>query len=366
MERDARYQADIAIIEHDQLATTIRERIYHTVSKRRAKLLADRDTLDPADTNPVLFHSNTTGVPNPGSPGGPHSHRKTRHTRHRLEVDEMGIIAEFNKKKRKALADLENGSPSRAIESDTNLTWKESNGKDEAQSLVPHLTLDRLFSERDLIVTLQKASRMAVQKMSRRRSLHSREPQINGTKPKPTSKGKATQAQNSISSGSPSADEMEPSYISTLLEMSITVNGEAPLEAPAMDRTANSSYHATRSTGVVSNYTTTFAEDLTLPGDIIGRRTAIDYLGTQREPRKREDDYQRALPLSEQEAEADRLAMKRAMEEMGKGRETKRARTLMANSCREVTDHIKAAEELIHESSLRDTLRGQGESPRDS
>ena len=356
MERDAKYHVDIAMIEHEQLATAIRDRIYHTVSKRRAKLLADRDTLDLTDTNAVLFHSNQSNVIHPASPGGPHSHRKTRHTRHRLEVDEMGIIAESNKRKRKGPADTENGSPSRGVESDTNFPWKEANGKDEAQILTPLLTLERLFNDRDITLSLQRASRLAIQKMVKRRRLGS-DAQVKTSKPKPLSKGKAPENQAVASSSSPSADEADPFHPTAFLDHTAMTNGEVALEAPAMDRTANSSHHATRSTGVVSNSASTFAEDLALPGDIVGRRTAIEYLGTQREPRKREDDYQRAPPLSEQEKDADRQAMKRAIEDLGKGRETKRSKTIMSNALREISDHVKTAEELTQESGLRETLR---------
>ena len=358
MGRDAEYQVDVASTEHEQLASMIQDRIYHVVSKRKSKLLAERDTLDIADTNAVLFHTSQLSITHPASPGGPHSNRKTRHSRHRLEVDEMGTIAESNKRKRKGHADTENGSPSRGVESDTNYPWKEANAKHEAQQLAPLLTLDRLFTEKELILSLQKASRLAVHKMTKRRKL-STTTQARSLKPNTLSKGKAPETQATASSRSSSSDEADPSDLATLLDPSAFTNGGDCLEAPAMDRTANSSHHATRSTGVVSTSTTTFAEDLTLPGDIIGRRTAIDHLGTQREARKREDDYQRATPLSEQEKEADRQAMKRAMEEMGKGRETRRGKTLMWNAVREVVDHMKAAEVLVQESSLRKTLRGE-------
>lgn len=115
MGRDAEYQVDVASIEHEQLATTVRERIYQAVSKRRTKLLAERDTLDLAETNATLFHSSNHSSTHPGSPGGPHSNRKTRHTRHRLEVDDMGTIADSSKRKRKGPGDTENGSPTRGM-----------------------------------------------------------------------------------------------------------------------------------------------------------------------------------------------------------------------------------------------------------
>lgn len=191
--------------------------------------------------------------------------------------------------------------------------------------------------------------------MSKRRKLESMV-QAKPSKVKSSSKGKAPEKQVLASSSSTSADEAEPSDLTTNHDQTASMTGDSSLEAPAMDRTANSSYHATRSTGVVSNGITSFAEDLNMPGDIVGRRTAAEYLGSQREARKREDDYQRAPPLSEQERDADRQAMKSAMEEMGKGRETERAKTLMSNAIREFSNHIKTAEELIQESSLRETL----------
>lgn len=358
MERDAEYQVDVACIEHDQLTSMIRDRIYHVVSKRRAKLLAEKDTLDIADTNAVLFHTNQFSIAHPASPGGPQSNRKTRHTRHRLEVDEMGTVAESNKRKRKAADHTENGSPARAVDSDTNYPWKEANAKAEAQQLAPLLTLDRLFSEKDIIISLQNASRAAIQRMSKRRKMMANQANKLG-RAKPGLKGKGTDApQQTASSSEDSESEAEPSDLSLHPQPDAVSNGDIRLEAPAMDRTASSSYHATRSTGVVPSASiSTFAKDLAMPGDIVGRRSAIDYLGTQREGRKREDEYQRAPPLSEAEKEKDREAMRRAMEDMERGRRTKRSQILLSNAVRDPVNHMKIAEELAQESSLRETLR---------
>ena len=357
MERDAEYQVDVACIEHDQLTNMIRDRIYHVISKRKAKLLAERDTLDIADTNAVLFHPNQFSIAHPASPGGPSSNRKTRHTRHRLEVDEMGTIAESNKRKRKAADHTENGSPARAIDSDTNYPWKEATAKVESQQLTPLLTLDRLFSEKEIIMSLQTASRSAIYRMSKRRKLKAHEAS-KLSRGRFRYKGNGIDAQQTASSSEDSDSETEPSDAPNHPQPDAPSNGDARLEAPAMDRTANSSYHATRSMGVVPSASiSTFAKDLAMPGDIVGRRSAIDYLGTQREGRKREDEYQRAPPLSEAEKEKDREAMRRAMEDLEKGRESKRAKTLLSNALRQPVDHMKIAEELTQESSVRETLR---------
>lgn len=357
IERDAEYQVDVARIEHEQLTSMIRDRIYHVVSKRKAKLLAEKDTLDIADTNAVLFHPNQFSIAHPASPGGPQSNRKTRHTRHRLEVDEMGTVGESNKRKRKAADHTENGSPARAVDSDTNYPWKESNTKVEAQQLAPLLTLDRLFNEKEIIMSLQNASRSAIQKMSKRRKLKANQAS-KLARARVGFKGKGIDVQQTASSSEDSESEAEPSDVPLHPQPDTLSNGDIRLEAPAMDRTASSSYHATRSTGVVPSASiSTFAKDLAMPGDIVGRRSAIDYLGTQREGRKREDEYQRAPPLTEAEKDKDREAMQRAMEDMERGRKTKRSQILLSNAVRDPVDHMKIAEELAQESSLRETLR---------
>lgn len=110
--------------------------------------------------------------------------------------------------------------------------------------------------------------------------------------------------------------------------------------------------------GVPSNSVTTFAEDLAVPGDIIGRRSAIDLLGTQRDGRKREDEAQRAPPLTEQERSKDIEAMRRLMDDLDRGKVTKRSKILMSNAVMERVDHMKIAKELTQESSLRETLSG--------
>lgn len=353
MERDAEYHVDIASIEHDQLASMIRDRIHHAVSRKKAKSLAERETLDLADTNATLLHANLLSNTNPASPAAPTSHRKTRHTRHKVDVEEVGILAENNKKKRKGLTDADNGSPSRGNDVETGYQWKEASGTQESQADASFSTIERLFDEKQLLPNLQKASRLAIERMSKRRRL-GKNIQNGPLKSQVPLKGKAAETHPPEYSSSSSADEADPTTLN-MMDSIPMINGNHGFEAPAMDRTANSSYHATRSTGIVST-AATFAEDLAVPGDIVGRRTAIDYMGTQREPRKKEDEPQRAPALSEQEKEADLQAMKRAMEDMSKVRQTKRAETLMSNAIRVVPNHIKEAEELIQESSLRETL----------
>lgn len=340
----------------------IRDRIYQVVQKKRMKLTAERESLENADPTTTLFHPSQFSIANPASPGGLQNNRKTRHTRHRLELEEGGN-GESNKRKRKAPLEMENGSPSRAVDSDTNFPWKEANAKLEAHNNAPAVTLDQLFTEKDILLNLQRASRFVVHTMSNRyRGASSQTPRENNT-----SKGKKRACTNGNASSLPqssSSSETEdptPPRANNLLPIDPPSTEDALLllEAPLMDRTANASYHATRSTATLPN-ASSYDADLLEPGEIIGRRAAILLLGQERLQRKREDDYQRAPALGEMERDNDRAAMALAMEQLrnaGGGKAAKRTReTLIRHVTRGKVDHMAASKALTQESSLRETL----------
>ncbi|KAK3072340.1 hypothetical protein LTR53_006990 [Teratosphaeriaceae sp. CCFEE 6253] len=70
--------------EHKALASTIRQRLQASLTKKRQHLLRDKEQLDIADSNALLLHPSHFGINNaPGSPGGSGRERKTRHLRHR-------------------------------------------------------------------------------------------------------------------------------------------------------------------------------------------------------------------------------------------------------------------------------------------
>ena len=363
MARDAAYRVEVAYREHEQLVSMMRDRVYQSIQKRRLKLIAERDSLDGGDTTTSLFHQNQFGITNPDSPGGLHSNRKTRHLRHRLELEEVGI-GESNKRKRKAPPDTENGSPSRAVDSDTTFPWKEANAKLVAHNYTPAVALDQLFTEKEVLLNLQRASRFAVHNMSMRYRDSSHKTQkddrpAKGKRRAYTNGNASSLPQSSSSSDSEGPTPPRPTILLPIDLPPSTEDALLLLEAPLMDRTANSSYHATRSTAVVpaaSNYDA----DILEPGEVIGRRAAIALMGLERIQRKREDDYQRAPLLTETERDHDRAAIAMTMEQLRKGGAGKTAKktreTLINNAARERLDHIAAAEALTQESSLRETL----------
>ena len=364
MSRDVEFQVDVACKEHEQLVSAVRDRIYSAVQRKRQKLVAERETLDIADNTAALFHLNHS-ITHPASPGGPQSNRKTRHGRHlRDNLDPIGGVSEINNRKRKVPADTENGSPSRALDSDTNFPWKELNAKLEVDNTPPTLALDQLFTEKELLFNIQKASRFAVHNMSTKyRNTSSRTSKdVRSLKGKKRAyvNGNASSVPQSLSSSD--TEDPTPPHPNILLPIDLPTSTEDALlllEAPLMDRTANSSYHATRSTATIPT-TSSYDADILEPGEVIGRRSAINLLGTEKTARKREDEYQRAPGLNDIERDNDLTAMALAMEQMrngGGGKAGKKTRdTLLKHAIREKIDHMATAEALSQESSLRETL----------
>jgi len=146
--REYDFRQHFAKEEFNQLSTTLRERLMQSISSKRSRLVREKEQLDIADTNALLFHPNQFSITNPASPGGLHSNRKTRHTRHRVDLDELGngIVSELNKRKRKA-PEEDVGSPAR----DTGGTTPAERQKQYlAQQTVPTYSLHSLFTDKEL------------------------------------------------------------------------------------------------------------------------------------------------------------------------------------------------------------------------
>lgn len=108
------FKSHFAEAECDSLTDTVRERLVQSISSKKARLVREKEQLDLADTNALLLHPNQFSIANPASPSGLSSNRKTRHTRHRVELDDVSRLGlESGKRKRKAPADDEDGSPGR-------------------------------------------------------------------------------------------------------------------------------------------------------------------------------------------------------------------------------------------------------------
>ena len=285
--------------EHDALAQTIRDRLIHTVTQKKNRLVKDKEHLDIADTNALLYHPSQFSITNPTSPGGVQSNRKTRHTRHKLDIEDLGTIGDSNKRKRKAPADADNGSPAppvRAVESETVLPWKESQSKLEYhQMAAPLYSIDRLFTEKELSLNLQKATYATIEHFNNKR---------------------AKISQNSTQTNGFNTDAEDPITISTTATLITETDPDHSDTAPEMDRTASQSVHITRST---RNNNSTAAPRAHLLGGLAGRASAISLVGaTFMRDVKRKEDENHPPGLSTQEIEDDLLMMTQAMDKEAK------------------------------------------------
>lgn len=282
----------------------MRQRLIQGVNQKKAFLLKEKEKLDIADSNALLFRPDQFTINNTVSPGGPQSNRKTRHTRHRLDAEDMDTASGNNKRKRKAPADGENGSPTpagRDVEAINVL--KEANVKLEAhRHRAPLYSIDRLFSEKELNGNLQQASFYVIENMKRRK--------LNAD------------AQNNLPSLVPTnadgTDNEDEGGAEANFGNDVPMD-DALLTAPEMGRSiTNTSYHATRSTRVQNLSNGISAGDSL--GDLAGRHAGVGLIGVYQKEKKREDEYNRAPGLSDQEAETELALMKALMAEEDEGK----------------------------------------------
>ena len=142
----------VAMEEHKAMKQSIRERAIALVQSKKRALEKEKALLDVADSNTLLLHPNQFTITQPASPSGAPNNRKTRHTRHRLDVDTIEANSDASKRKRKAPADLDNVSPGPvargSIDADAQYHWDRGyNGVDRE---APIMSIDRLFSTKEL------------------------------------------------------------------------------------------------------------------------------------------------------------------------------------------------------------------------
>ena len=269
---------------------TLRQRLITNVQAKKAALQRDKEKLDIADTSALLYHPNQFSMNNAASPGGPQGNRKTRHTRHRLEVEDLDTATAFNgKRKRKGPLEVDNASPPRDSEPTNNYRPHDAKQDD---ATVPAYSIDKLFTDKELNSHLQWACLKVLsdQQASKRRRL-----------------GEA--------SGTQTLDISEPedNLEGAPTEEGETANGDLFLDAPAMERSAtNQSYHATRSTRNLNLINDATRENL---GELAGRQAAAEMIGTYHREKKKEDEYNRAPPLSNESIEHDFALMAKAMKD---------------------------------------------------
>ncbi|KAI4164597.1 MAG: hypothetical protein LQ342_001910 [Letrouitia transgressa] len=341
LKEDHEYAIAVAEKEYSNLMNILRQRLIQSITQRKAQLIKDKEKGDLTDTNPLLLHPTPFGFTNPVSPGGVQSNRKTRHTRHRLEIDDLGNIGESNKRKRKYQIDADEGSPapnSRAPEVEVNGSGKESQGqKEHNRRNAPFYSMGHLFTDKELVSLQQDASYSVVQDLMTKRRKNLKEQRINGNlldlpfssretvnavprgdkaPSRPTKNGRTKSGKlgrnGSAAPTTTNGSDAEENGLAPHADGNVEVEMEDIfLTAPSMDRTANSSIHATRSTRnnanpFVSNGDPTSWNHL---GALAGRAAAIRFLGTySRETKKKEDESNKPSSLTEQEIEDD-LAM---------------------------------------------------------
>lgn len=322
---------EVAEEERKIFREQIRERVIQQVQQRRGALLKEKNAFQ-NDTNSL--HINHTGynVGNSASPGGPQSNRKTRNTRQKLEVEELGTATESNKRKRKALAEVDNGSPGppgRNALVDVPPTWKEL---DPHPIGTPPMSIEQLFSEKELLTHLQNASHAAIELIAKRRKT-SHGNHDSGT----LSNGEASDAEDNAADASPSPTKNNVQPPEAELE-------DAFVAAPEMDRAANSSSYATRSTRIVG--LSIPLADFSLPSDLAGRAAVIPLLPQFAGDRfRKEEEPHRTTSLNDQEKDADLAMMRAAIKERDKNPTgaSQMNRKVLDELCPPTIDYISAA-----------------------
>ncbi|KIW51342.1 hypothetical protein PV05_10075 [Exophiala xenobiotica] len=211
------YRLHLAAEECEHMTSTLRERLFQSLSNKRQRLMKEKEQLDIADTNALLLHPSQFSITNPASPGGNHTSRKTRFTRHREQEDLNGV--EMNKRKRK-LADEDVGSPSR---NGLSTPADRSRGAMSNQT-APLYSIHSLFTDKELNFQSHQAQIAARHFFTTSR----KEGETSNTR----RRGKYEDDKRAGSVDSRSSDEEE-------------------LEAPEMDRSASQNVHITRSTRTI-------------------------------------------------------------------------------------------------------------------
>lgn len=303
--KDNEFYVGVAHQEHQLLIESLRRRLILNLNQKKAAMHKEKEKFDIADTHAGLLHPNHFSLNSVVSPGGPQSNRKTRHTRHRLEVDDIDTINGNNKRKRKAPGDNDNGSPAPAgRDMESASIFREANAKLEYhQVTAPLYTIDRLFSQKELDQNLQVATFSVIENLKRRK----------------LNKDPAASAPSLVGTNLDASDSEDNPGADPDVGMD-GANDDALLTAPDMDRTAtNTSQHATRSSRAMVTGKSIAAGDAT--GSLAGRAAGARLIGTyDKKEKKRDEEYQRAPPLNDQEIEDELALIKVAMEEEAAGR----------------------------------------------
>lgn len=204
------------------MTSTLRERLFQSLSSKRQRLMKEKEQLDIADTNALLLHPSQFSITNPASPGGHHTSRKTRFTRHR-EQEDLNGVGEGNGKRKRKFADDDFGSPSR---NGMSTPGDRSRGATALQT-APVYSINSLFTEKELNLQSHQAQIAAHHFFATSR----KEGESTNTRKRGRDRDDADKQDGSGDDSGSEEDE--------------------ELEAPAMDRSASQNVHVTRSTRTI-------------------------------------------------------------------------------------------------------------------
>ncbi|KAI9791222.1 MAG: hypothetical protein M1816_004214 [Peltula sp. TS41687] len=250
---DTQYKIRFAEEEERLLSSTLSERLMQTLGHRRNRLVRDKEHLDISESNALLLHPSQFSIANPlASPGGAQSNRKTRNTRQRPggDADEVGGTypageGSSHRRKRKAApeeADVDApATKHRAVEGGAGSPHREARSRAATDSHLPPLySIETLFTEKDLTFNLNAAAIATAQYFS---DLKAR---VYGLKVKDRERDYQDPVNGLTANGAERKDGQASGGEGSTPEGE---GGEEPaLAAPEMDRAANQSHHATRST----------------------------------------------------------------------------------------------------------------------
>ncbi|MCJ1473715.1 hypothetical protein MMC13_002366 [Lambiella insularis] len=230
---ECEFSIAVAKEEHKLLQESVRERKIASVQAKKKSLEKEKSLLDVADSSALLLHPTQFTITRPASPGGAQSNRKTRYTRHRLEMENPETNGEVPRRKRKAPADFDNGSPGTIsrihVDNEGSSSWDRNyTSLEQQQVTAPVQSINQLFNTKDLQLVTRAAIETVGQHWAKR------------AKPLPSS-GKATGGNTSDIEDRQSIHDPADRHS----EDEINEEMAATLVAPMMERGGS---YATRST----------------------------------------------------------------------------------------------------------------------
>jgi hypothetical protein len=214
--------------EHKVLANTVRERLIAQLSRKRDRLMKEKDMLDIGDSNALLLHPNQFSLINPASPGSGHK-RATRNTGRR--GGDPDDPSESRRKRQRLFEEPEGQSPALGpsrIDAGIGSPYRDARAKTLwHQQEAPLYSIDRLFTEKELSMTMNTAAIAARNFLLK--------PQSNGHANGNGINGAHADQEEGGESGAATANEADH-------------DDDATPAAPEMERIVSTSHHATRGT----------------------------------------------------------------------------------------------------------------------